>query len=92
MIIDIQAQLEAEVARRAANPEGIEVEVLTPDPDIAAAVAPLLFERLYPGRVAGRVLHVSTPGGDQSSFYVVVEDRGTRGLTTQGMHPSRRIR
>lgn len=67
--------LQAEAARlwRSSNPEGITVLVVTPDRELAEAVAPLLAKRLYPGRTFGGQLHVEqAPEG----WEVTLQDGG----------------
>jgi len=63
----------AQAEYTAAHPEGVTVRVLTPHRALADAAAPMMCERLYPGRRYGRILHIEpAPGG----FDVTVHDRG----------------
>lgn len=63
--------------RRDHEPEGIEVVVVTDDPAVAHAVAPMLAEALYPDRRFGPILHIGEPD-DYTGIPVVVRDLGPR--------------
>lgn len=65
-------------------PEGVSLEVLTTDPDIAAEAAPMMARILFPDRAFGRVLH-SEPSANGTE--VVVEDLGPRLAHTRGAPP-----
>ncbi len=50
-------QMVADVAARSEVPEGMSFYLVTDDPVLARAVAPLLAADLYPTMTFGRVLH-----------------------------------
>jgi hypothetical protein len=66
-----------EVRRLAANPQGVSVLVVTPNEGIARHVAPMLADRLHPGRTWGEILHVEWAPAS-GGWEVVVRDRGPR--------------
>ena len=58
------------------GPEGIEVVVVTDDPDIARRVAPMLARTLFPDRRFGPILHVGDETLPVQGIPVVVRDLG----------------
>ena len=73
MSIESMTEAAAFMRERNVGPEAITVIVLSPDHDMARAVAPLLAKELHPSMRIGAVLHVETL--DELSCEVAVEIR-----------------
>lgn len=64
---------------RQLNPEGLEVLVVTTDPDVARMVAQDLAQALHPDRRIGRILHVDEVQQlHVTGIPVVVQDLGAK--------------
>lgn len=82
---DIMDTLTAGMAHAAANPEAIEVLVVTESEDMARLAGPMLARILHPGRRFGEVLHAEPA---ESGWAVAVRDLGIVTHTTKGGIPA----
>lgn len=82
-------RLATEAEARHADPEAVEVTVVSCPEALAREVAPLLAARLFPGRTFGEVLHIEPA---VAGWHVAVRDLGPHCITTRGVPPPMRRR
>lgn len=79
--LDITDRLIADTLYRKENPEGVTVECLSSDHEVARLLGAKIAQRLFPDRHFGRVLLVEDHPADVTTL-VTVEDLGKRAIHT----------